>query len=388
MPDFRTANFVALAKVETTSGTDASPVPGTDAVALLGKPEFSEGPASLPSQESTGGLDTGAPTPGGGGRGYRARVALAGSGTGGTAPDWAPYMRGGGCAQTDRASDETGTAQAGAAGTITLAAGVTGINVGDLIETTGGTGPNQTRVITAWNNTTKVASVYPDWTTQPDVTTTYAVRASNLFVPASEALATLSVYDYARNNASGANAILEKILGFSCDLGLEIAVGGRPELTVAGQGRFVEPSDVSDPGDPTLQTTLAPPFMGANFVLGGAETKVGTFSLGLNSQVALDPDPGDTYGVDVADIRGRAIGGSMNPPKRLRSSFNSWSKFRLGTEHKLWVRWGTALGNSFSLYLPRVIITGVQDEDLSGGLRDSLTWRALGLDSAFYLNAY
>jgi hypothetical protein len=72
----------------------------------------------------------------------------------------------------------TGTAQAGAAGTITLDAGavaITGFYVNWYVKTTGGTGSGQTRRITAYNGSTKVATVDSNWTTNPDNTTTFKV---------------------------------------------------------------------------------------------------------------------------------------------------------------------------------------------------------------------
>lgn len=66
-----------------------------------------------------------------------------------------------------------GLAQAGAASTITLDAGASAtdnIYNGQNIRITAGTGDNQLRVITAYNGTTKVATVAPAWTTQPDAT--------------------------------------------------------------------------------------------------------------------------------------------------------------------------------------------------------------------------
>ena len=54
-----------------------------------------------------------------------------------------------------------------------------------MIETTGGTGTGQKRVITAYNTATKLAAIYPDWVTAPNATTAYAVRAGKLFVPLS-----------------------------------------------------------------------------------------------------------------------------------------------------------------------------------------------------------
>lgn len=80
-------------------------------------------------------------------------------------------------------SDVDGTAQAGAASTITLAA--TASATDDLynnllISLTGGTGAGQTRLITDYVGSTKVATIKPNWTTTPDSTTTYVLVANGI----------------------------------------------------------------------------------------------------------------------------------------------------------------------------------------------------------------
>jgi hypothetical protein len=82
----------------------------------------------------------------------------------------------------------SGTASAGASGTITLAAGAYDLT-GCIVRTTGGTGGggtgganNQARVITAYNTSTKVATVVPNWETTPDNTTTYDILLTDLAV--------------------------------------------------------------------------------------------------------------------------------------------------------------------------------------------------------------
>jgi hypothetical protein len=73
---------------------------------------------------------------------------------------------------------EAGTAQGGAAGTITLDAQASAIDstyVDAWIMITAGTGLGQTRVIGVYNGTTKVATVTPNWTTTPDATSVYQV---------------------------------------------------------------------------------------------------------------------------------------------------------------------------------------------------------------------
>src|SRR5439155_8408536 len=76
-------------------------------------------------------------------------------------------------------SVRAGTAQAGAAGTITLdasASATTDFYADTIITITGGTGSGQTRRCSAYNGSTKVATTVPNWATNPDNTSTFAVR--------------------------------------------------------------------------------------------------------------------------------------------------------------------------------------------------------------------
>lgn len=94
--------------------------------------------------------------------------------------------------------EHSGTAQAGAAGTITLASGASAIDDyynGCIVRTTGGTGGggtgganNQARVITDYVGSTKVATVVPNWETTPDSTTTYEVQITDMAVNVMRAL--------------------------------------------------------------------------------------------------------------------------------------------------------------------------------------------------------
>lgn len=75
---------------------------------------------------------------------------------------------------------QSGTAQAGAAGTITLASGASSVNDYynyQIVTLTGGTGAGQARIISDYVGSTKVASVNGNWATTPDNTTTYTVTA-------------------------------------------------------------------------------------------------------------------------------------------------------------------------------------------------------------------
>lgn len=80
--------------------------------------------------------------------------------------------------QVDGLGTEAGTAQAGAAGSITLAAAASATDdlyTGQVVAIISGTGAGQVRQISDYNGTTKVASVDPNWNTTPDATSVYVV---------------------------------------------------------------------------------------------------------------------------------------------------------------------------------------------------------------------
>lgn len=76
------------------------------------------------------------------------------------------------------ASTHSGTAQAGASSTITLATGASSVNStynNSTITITGGTGAGQTRTITGYVGSTRVATVSAAWATTPDASSVYDV---------------------------------------------------------------------------------------------------------------------------------------------------------------------------------------------------------------------
>lgn len=81
-------------------------------------------------------------------------------------------------ADTGLQAIRSNTAQAGGATSITLDASASATNdfyKGAVVFLTGGTGAGQYRLITAYNGTSKAATVTPAWATNPDNTSTFAV---------------------------------------------------------------------------------------------------------------------------------------------------------------------------------------------------------------------
>lgn len=70
----------------------------------------------------------------------------------------------------------SGTAQAGSANTITLAAGAPSTDLSpQVVRITAGAGSGQEGIITSYDTGTKVATMQDDWSTNPDVTSVYDV---------------------------------------------------------------------------------------------------------------------------------------------------------------------------------------------------------------------
>ncbi len=133
-------------------------------------------------------------------------------------------------ADTGLATVRSNTAQAGASTTITLdasASAVTDFYKNSLVVLTGGTGVGQGRYITAYNGTTKVATVSA-WATNPDVTSTFAIIAADAIVGATAPTAsqvadevqTRTIAAVTTVNGLAANAVTAAAL--AADAGTEI----------------------------------------------------------------------------------------------------------------------------------------------------------------------
>lgn len=191
-------------------------------------------------------------------------VDLAGAGVAGTPPAYGPLLRACGFQEIVNASAVADTAQAGASATITLHAGASASDdaYNDLLITlTGGTGSGQTRRITDYNGTTKVATVYPAWTTPPDATSDFSIDAQVVYAPVSSAFESAYVYFYldgVLHKMSGARGSVQlqlnreqlPMLAFNLT-GLRVAAasGANPTPDFSD---FQEPLPVNDGNTPDL----------------------------------------------------------------------------------------------------------------------------------------
>ena len=238
-----TRKSLLLAKSESTYGTDISPA-GTDAV-LVRSLEVTPIEADTVSRELI------RPYLGGSEQllanahvSVTFAVELVGSGTAATAPRFSSLLKACGMAETITASAVTGTAQAGSAGSITLAAAASatsGIYVGMIISITSGTGSGSSGLISAYNGTTKVATVKAITAAfTPGASSLYSIAANVGYRPVSSSFSSATIY---YNN----DGILHKITGARGTFTITGTVGEIPTIEFTMMGIYNAPTDTAAP---------------------------------------------------------------------------------------------------------------------------------------------
>lgn len=210
----------------------------------------------------------------------------------------------------------SGTAQAGAATTITLAAGASATDnlyKGSIIKVYSGTGAGQSRVITGYVGSTKVATVNRAWATNPDNTSLYAVRVDETAsVDASLKVAGVALTDtvttytgntpqtgdaFARIGAAGASLTA---LGDTRIANLDATISSRtkPADTQAAVTTVTNLTNAPTSGD--LTATMKASVTTATLSQANVRTAVGLSSANLDTQLSTIDDFLDT---EVAAIK-------------------------------------------------------------------------------------
>ena len=387
MSDFLTRNRLVTAKIEDPSGADAAPTPAANAV-LMEEPRGNPNMDLEQTDEVSGSLDSQQSIVGGGFMERTQRFFAKGSGVPGTAPEFDAYLQSAAMAPATLAVAEDDTAQAGTAGSITLAAGATADDLtGFVVTIDGGTGAGQRRVISAYDGGTKVATVYPDWATQPDATSEYVVGAGVMYAPASSDLQTITDYLY-KKNSKGGNAVLEKLVGGASNLSFAVQTRQTGKFTVTTRGMLMPPEAVANPAGAVFDATRPRPLRDADAWWGGARVCFRNFTLDWGNEVTQPDCAGQEFGYDPAAIVSRRPTGRLNPRMVTLAERNAFADLTEGTTKPLWLDWGEVDGNRVSMFFPALALTGKEDDDLDGISADGLPFQPVGLDSWIYLLFY
>lgn len=356
---------VILAKLETTYGSDISPA-ASDAV-LCSNLNLS------PMEGSTVERDFIRPFFGASGM-IRVEnyvkldfeTELAGSGTAGTAPEYGTLLKACNFSETITAAAITGTATAGAASTITLAAGASAVDdfyTGMTISIATGTGSGQAREIIGYVGSTKVATVSKAWTTTPDATSEYSIGANVMYTPNSsfgtDANTSASIYF----NVDGVRHIL---LGARGSFSLDLSAKQIPKLKWSFTGLMGTISDAALPSaDFTgwqVPATVSTDNTTDINLLGYTGAVVQTLSMDIANQVTYR----QLIGAESVLITDRKPTGNVSIEAVAVATKDWWTIAKNSTYGVFCVKHGQTAGNIIGITAPNVQLTDPKYSDSDG----------------------
>ncbi len=277
---------------------------------------------------------------------------VAGSGVGGTPPAWGPLLRAAGFSELALAADAAGQAQGGSANTIQLAVGASAVDDayrGMRISITGGTGNGQVRTIASYDGATTTATVSEDWTTPPDVTSNYSIKAQVAYLPISDSFVSATIYF----NMDGKRHIM---LGARGSVQLTLNARGLPLFQFNFIGLVGAISDTVLPPDVFTAWKKPLAINNANtsgFRLHGLATKLYGVQVDLANQLVYR----NLVGMEDVQLTDRAPSGSItieDPTQAEKDFFAAVTAADLGAIDLLH---GTTAGNQVAIHAPQVGLT-------------------------------
>ena len=358
-------NAVLTAKIETTEGTDASPTGTSNAILVSDmsinplegsevslayiRPYFGASPSIRVQDYVTCSFT----------------IDVAGAGTAGTAPAYGPLLRACGFAQTLTASAVTGTATAGAASSITLAAGATDdMYVGATVSITSGTGNGQSRIITDYVASTKVATVHKAWDTNPASGSAYSISANAAYTPVSSSFESLTLY-------YNVNGVRHKLTGAKGSVSFTMTAKERPSMTFNFTGVYNAVADASEDTPVYTAFQIPAPINSANTIASVAGKLTDGSATGIQMQTwTLDMANAVTHrqlvGQESVILTDRAPAGSLSI-EATTMAFKNWFEYvRTSSNDPMFVENGTVAGNIVNIYCPKLQLTTPAYADSDG----------------------
>lgn len=356
-----TRNAVLLAKIETTEGTDPTPTGAANAVLcselsvspLEGstvdlayiRPYFGKSPSLRVEDFVTISLT----------------CDLAGTATAGTAAPWGPLIRACGMSETLLSSGNTGTATASTTSSITLAAGASAVDnvyVGASITMAG-----QTRTISAYNGTTKIATVSKLFSPAPTAGA-YTISLNATYTPVSSAFESVTLY-------FNQNGVRHKATGCRGNVSYDLTSNQRPTLKFTFTGIYNAVADASETGVvfSNWQVPVAVNSINSSALIQGKQADGSATGVQLMS-FTMDMGNAVTHrmlvGSENVVLTDRQAQGSVSIEATTVAFNDWWSQVRASTKSPFLIENGTAAGNTCSIFLPNAQLTDPKYSDSDG----------------------
>jgi len=385
----RARQAAVAVKIETTKGDDA--IGGSPAVAdfIRGSCDVGFDQTTVPDPQYTGSLDSAPPIVGGLRPRFTIRMALRGSGTAGTAPEWGRLLR---CCTmvettTGTAVGAPTAATAGTTSTITAdspfgttAQAYRGMPL--LIAGTTQDGISQT-LITDYT-AGRVATILHTASSPFTTGATLQVPVNVLYAPTSDETVykTATVYLYM-------DGLLWTFLGCTGSWGIEFSTGGIAYLTFTMTGQFGAKSTAAFPAAAVGTTSLTPPrFVAGVMRLNGALARVRSFALSAGVGAVLPDNPEATEGYDIGIPIDRSFSGSLDPLMDTTNSVGLFTNFRTGVAMKIGAIIGTTAGNRFGVVVPQGRAVANNPSVRDGLGVNAISFSADGADAGAFITQF
>jgi hypothetical protein len=396
MSRYRRQNRVIALKQEAIEGEHSAPTLAADALRVE-NPVWDFESETEETNETQDGLDEGDPIPIVGPAVLGFDVRLRGIAAPGTdVPEWDAVMRAMGFVRADLAADAVGTAQAGAAQSITLAADDAAPGNayrGFVIAITAGTGAGQRNIVTGNDAGTKIATVLHAWTVDPDATSEYVIHKGSVYRPASQGLHCFSARSWDKARLASMDARLVQGEGMVADGALVLAARRVARLQgVRFRGRLASaPINVADPGPAAFAAGEIQPsvFKGATVRLGSTPIAFNTMTVNIGAGAEMPDDPAAAQGYGPAGIVRRRTTFSIDPMLELLSTLDAFADWDAGTKRAFSAIWGPPVaGRRLALACPGLMPTRVADGDNRGFTTTPIEGRCTGDDSGVWLGVF
>lgn len=381
----REQNAALLAKIETTEGVDAGPLPGTDAV-LVESPAISFNPQNIETNEVTGSLDGAGPIAGGMTVQITCDVLLKGSGTAGTPPEWGKMLKA--CAWSEIVTAAAvplapEAATAGAASSLTLGAGASGTAQayrGMPLLLSGNPAAGATSFVTDYT-AGKLASLADAFSPALSVGTSYQVPVNVLYRPASIAVPSLTLYLYQ-------DGILYKVVGARGNATIKLQSGNIGRISFTFTGMFAGKVDAAVPTGLVYDATRPPVWKGGKALVNRVPSAMANLTVEFGNQMANPDNPNAAEGYDPSVVTGRKMTGSCDPLETLVATRDSMAALRGGTRQPIHASYGLTTGNRIGLTIPAAQYTNLQPGNRNGLVTNTHQFACTGQDAGAFLCLY
>jgi hypothetical protein len=256
-------------------------------------------------------------------------------------------------------------------------ADISKFNVGDIVMTKG-SGAYHVSPISAKSTGAGTATItllipHPDGDHDDSV----VIAKSTTYIVADSGHPTLSISKYIED------AILEKVTGARVtSMSLEnFATGQLPSFSFGFEGLDYDRSVTANPNTPSYDTSLPPIVLDGRVYMDTTSIDVNELTVELENALGFQTSIAEENGRAASRVTERTITGSFNPYK-VDDSVANFTKYEANTEFSLFayakVPTSTAgeFGQVVAVYMPKCIITELQEGDQDGLLQDNITFQA------------